>query len=108
MLKRKFFFKLGFDIIAIIIGISASFWISEMSIEREEEKAARKIEDARKKALEMFSNKVQKEDFVICEIGGTVGDIESLPFLESIRQFSLDLGKSKSMFVHLTLLPYMI
>ena len=45
-------------------------------------------------------------DIAFVEVGGTVGDIESLPFLESIRQFSLDLGKSKSMFVHLTLLPY--
>ena len=43
MLKRKFFFKLGFDIIAIIIGISASFWISEMSIEREEENQRERV-----------------------------------------------------------------
>ena len=47
------------------------------------------------------------EDFIICEIGGTVGDIESLPFLEAIRQLSNDVGKSKSLFIHLTLLPYM-
>ncbi|EMH80181.1 CTP synthase [alpha proteobacterium HIMB114] len=46
-------------------------------------------------------------DFVICEIGGTVGDIESLPFLEAIRQFSNDIGKDKSLFVHLTLVPYL-
>ena len=43
MLKRKFFFKLGFDIIAIIIGISASFWISEISIEREEKNQRERV-----------------------------------------------------------------
>ena len=53
-----------------------------------------------------ISNKVSKEDFVICEIGGTVGDIESLPFLEAIRQFSNEEGKKKSLFIHLTLVPY--
>jgi len=53
-----------------------------------------------------ISNKVYKEDFVICEIGGTVGDIESLPFLEAIRQFSNEEGKKKSLFIHLTLVPY--
>jgi CTP synthase len=53
-----------------------------------------------------ISNKVAKEDFVICEIGGTVGDIESLPFLEAIRQFSNEEGKNKSLFIHLTLVPY--
>lgn len=46
------------------------------------------------------------EDFVICEIGGTVGDIEGLPFLEAIRQLSNDLGRENTLFVHLTLLPY--
>ena len=53
-----------------------------------------------------ISNNVSKEDFVICEIGGTVGDIESLPFLEAIRQFSNEEGKGKSLFIHLTLVPY--
>jgi CTP synthase len=48
----------------------------------------------------------QSVDFVITEIGGTVGDIESLPFLESIRQLYTDLGPKRSMFVHLTLVPY--
>tara|TARA_X000000368_G_scaffold176972_2_gene139552 strand:- start:768 stop:2387 length:1620 start_codon:yes stop_codon:yes gene_type:complete len=48
----------------------------------------------------------KKSDIAFVEVGGTVGDIESLPFLESIRQFSLDLGKSNAIFVHLTLLPY--
>ncbi|NVN06130.1 CTP synthase [Asaia spathodeae] len=45
-------------------------------------------------------------DFVLVEIGGTVGDIESLPFLESIRQLRNDLGHNQTMCVHLTLLPY--
>jgi CTP synthase len=45
-------------------------------------------------------------DFVITEIGGTVGDIESLPFLEAIRQFPVDVGRKKCMFIHLTLVPY--
>lgn len=46
------------------------------------------------------------EDFVLCEIGGTVGDIESLPFLEAIRQLGNELGPDRSMFVHLTLVPF--
>ncbi len=46
------------------------------------------------------------EDFVICEIGGTVGDIESLPFLEAIRQIGNELGPQRTLFVHLTLVPY--
>jgi CTP synthase len=46
------------------------------------------------------------EDFCLCEIGGTVGDIESLPFLEAIRQLGNELGKERSLFVHVTLLPY--
>ena len=46
------------------------------------------------------------EDFVLCEIGGTVGDIEGLPFLEAIRQIGNELGREKSLFVHLTLVPY--
>ena len=54
-----------------------------------------------------ISYNIKDEDFVICEIGGTVGDIESLPFLEAIRQFSNDVGKKNSLFVHLTLVPYM-
>ncbi|MDC0449944.1 CTP synthase [Pelagibacteraceae bacterium] len=53
-----------------------------------------------------ISNKVSNEDFVICEIGGTVGDIESLPFLEAIRQFSNEDGRNKTLFIHLTLVPY--
>jgi CTP synthase len=46
-------------------------------------------------------------DFVITEIGGTVGDIESLPFLEALRQFQVDQGRERCMFVHLTLVPYL-
>ncbi len=46
-------------------------------------------------------------DVVITEIGGTVGDIESQPFLEAIRQFSLDVGKENCLYIHLTLVPYL-
>ena len=56
---------------------------------------------------EFIKNDVAKEDFVICEIGGTVGDIESLPFLEAIRQFSNEAGRKNTLFIHLTLVPYM-
>ncbi len=45
-------------------------------------------------------------DFVLCEIGGTVGDIESLPFLEAIRQFGNEVGNERALFIHVTLLPY--
>ncbi len=45
-------------------------------------------------------------DFVLCEIGGTVGDIESLPFIEAIRQLRNDLGRDQTIFVHVTLVPY--
>lgn len=45
-------------------------------------------------------------DFVLCEIGGTIGDIESLPFLESIRQLGNDLGRANAIYIHLTLVPY--
>jgi CTP synthase len=56
---------------------------------------------------EFIKNDVKNEDFIICEIGGTVGDIESLPFIEAIRQFSNDIGKKNTLFIHLTLVPYM-
>jgi CTP synthase len=46
-------------------------------------------------------------DVVITEIGGTVGDIEGLPFLEAIRQFALDVGKANCLYIHLTLIPYL-
>ena len=54
-----------------------------------------------------IKNDTSKEDFVICEIGGIVGDIESLPFVEAIRQFSNDVGKRNALFIHLTLVPYL-
>ena len=56
---------------------------------------------------EFIKSDIKNEDFVICEIGGTVGDIESLPFIEAIRQFSNDIGKKNTLFIHLTLVPYM-
>ena len=56
---------------------------------------------------EFIKKDITNEDFVICEIGGTVGDIESLPFLEAIRQFSNDNGRSKSLFIHLTFVPFL-
>ena len=46
-------------------------------------------------------------DVVICEVGGTVGDIESLPFLEAIRQFRLEVGRGNAINIHLTLIPYL-
>lgn len=48
-----------------------------------------------------------QKDIVIVEIGGTVGDIESLPFLEAIRQFKIDLGPENVLYVHVTLIPYL-
>ena len=56
---------------------------------------------------DFIKNDTSKEDFVICEIGGIVGDIESLPFVEAIRQFANDVGKKNALFVHLTLVPYL-
>ncbi len=49
---------------------------------------------------------IEDEDFILCEIGGTVGDIESLPFLEAIRQIGNELGRERTCFMHVTLLPY--
>ncbi len=63
------------------------------------------ITDEIKKRLTRLG-KDGKYDVIITEIGGTVGDIESLPFLEAIRQLNLELGKSNSLYVHLTLIPY--
>ena len=51
-------------------------------------------------------NKPKKYDVVICEVGGTVGDIESLPFMEAIRQLSLNVGPQNHLIMHVTLLPY--
>ena len=56
---------------------------------------------------EFIKGDITNEDFIICEIGGTVGDIESLPFVEAIRQFANDVGKQKSLFIHLTLVPFL-
>ena len=61
------------------------------------------ITDAIKEAITRDTDGL---DFVLIEIGGTVGDIESLPFLEAIRQLGNELGSQRAMFVHLTLLPY--
>ena len=56
---------------------------------------------------EFIKKDSSKEDFVICEIGGIVGDIESLPFVEAIRQFANDIKKKNALFIHLTLVPYL-
>ncbi len=55
---------------------------------------------------EFILSDITDEDFVLCEIGGTVGDIEGLPFLEAIRQLSNELDRNRAMFIHLTLIPY--
>lgn len=55
---------------------------------------------------EFITKDSEKTDFVICEIGGTVGDIEGLPFFEAIRQLGYQLGKERTVFIHLTLVPY--
>jgi len=66
------------------------------------------ITDAIKEAItrETTDDAGRELDFALIEIGGTVGDIESLPFLEAIRQLSNELGPTRVMFVHLTLVPY--
>ena len=55
---------------------------------------------------EYILSDISDEDFVLCEIGGTVGDIESLPFIEAIRQLRNQIGISRTCFLHVTLLPY--
>ncbi|HEV2188245.1 MAG TPA: CTP synthase [Stellaceae bacterium] len=55
---------------------------------------------------EFIQADIDDEDFLLCEIGGTVGDIESLPFLEAIRQLGNELGRERACFVHLTLVPW--
>ncbi len=55
---------------------------------------------------EFILGNIEDEDFILCEIGGTVGDIEGLPFLEAIRQLGNELGRERAMYLHLTLLPY--
>ena len=58
-------------------------------------------------AIKAFAiNEIDDLDFVLCEVGGTVGDIESLPFIEAIRQLRNDLGRGNSVSVHVTLVPY--
>ncbi|WP_343347025.1 CTP synthase [Sphingomicrobium sp. XHP0239] len=58
-------------------------------------------------AIKEFAlSNIEGLDFVICEIGGTIGDIESLPFIEALRQLSYDLGRENVCFVHTTLVPY--
>jgi CTP synthase len=61
------------------------------------------ITDEIKNSIRLAANGV---DVVIVEIGGTIGDIESLPFLEAIRQFRADAGKQNTLYIHLTLVPY--
>ncbi len=63
------------------------------------------ITDEIKQRVKLLAE-TQDADIVITEIGGTVGDIESLPFLEAIRQFPVDVGRRHCMFIHLTLVPY--
>ena len=55
---------------------------------------------------EFVLSDLDAEDFCLCEIGGTVGDIESLPFLEAIRQLGNDLGRERVMYIHATLVPW--
>jgi CTP synthase len=55
---------------------------------------------------EFILSNITDEDFIIYEIGGTVGDIEGLPFFEAIRQIGYKFGREKSLFIHLTLVPY--
>ena len=55
---------------------------------------------------EFVLSNLDDEDFILCEIGGTVGDIEGLPFLEAIRQLGNELGRERAMYLHLTLLPF--
>ena len=61
------------------------------------------ITDEIKKSIHLAANGL---DIVIVEIGGTIGDIESLPFLEAIRQFKADVGKNNVLYIHLTLVPF--
>jgi len=55
---------------------------------------------------EFIQRDAEKEDFVLCEIGGTIGDIEGLPFFEAIRQLGYELGRARVLYIHVTLLPY--
>jgi CTP synthase len=62
------------------------------------------IIDEIKESIQTIPNKV---DFVLCEIGGTVGDIESLPFIEAMRQMRMDHGTANTLFIHLGYIPYL-
>ena len=64
------------------------------------------ITDEIKNRIKTLNSPTKKYDVVIVEVGGTVGDIESLPFMEAIRQLSLEVGYSNHMIVHVTLLPF--
>jgi len=55
---------------------------------------------------EFIVNDTEDEDFVLCEIGGTVGDIEGLPHFEAIRQLGYEMGKERALYIHATLLPF--
>lgn len=57
--------------------------------------------------LNFIGGDSQNEDFILCEIGGTVGDIEGLPFLEAIRQFGNEIGHENALYIHVTLVPYL-
>ncbi|MCF7804725.1 MAG: CTP synthase [Candidatus Marinimicrobia bacterium] len=64
------------------------------------------ITDEIKRRIRAVNKPGNRYDVVITEVGGTIGDIESLPFLESIRQFTHEVGNENSMIIHLTLVPY--
>ncbi len=59
-----------------------------------------------KRLFKLLSNE-EKYDFILTEIGGTVGDIESLPYIESVRQLRWELGKENTLLIHLTLIPFL-
>jgi CTP synthase len=63
------------------------------------------ITDEIKRRIKLVADSEDVE-FVISEVGGTVGDIESLPFLEALRQFQVDMGRDRCMFIHVTLVPF--
>ena len=64
------------------------------------------ITDEIKRSIKVLGE-TKKYDFVITEIGGTVGDIESLPYIEAVRQLKWDLGEEDTLFIHLTLIPFL-
>lgn len=61
----------------------------------------------RSRNLSIGWDKQTDADVVITEIGGTIGDIESQPFLEAVRQISLEVGRENSLFIHVTLVPFL-